>query len=138
MLNRIIIIGRLAQDPELRYTQTGTAVTNFTVAVERPQYDKEKEKEADFIPVVVWSSLAEVVAQHLQKGRMVAVEGRLQIRSYENAEGIKIRIAEIVGDNVRFLDYPKEKEAEPPARETTGKGQSRFSPRQRPVPPSHR
>ena len=108
MFNTIVVIGRLTHDPELRYTQQGTAVTNFSVAVDRPQFNKEKEKEVDFIPVVVWSGLAEVVAEHLQKGRLVAVQGRLQLRSYDNNDGQKVRVAEIVADNVRFLDYAKE------------------------------
>ena len=130
MLNTIVVIGRLTRDPELRYTQSGTAVSNFSVAVERPQYNKEKEKEVDFIPVVVWSGLAEVVAEHLQKGRLVAIQGRLQIRSYENNDGQKVRVSEIVADDVRFLDYAREsaqeeeEEDDPPAREIKGKGQA--------------
>lgn len=142
MLNTIVVIGRLTHDPELRYTQSGTAVGNFSVAVDRPQYNKEKEKEVDFIPVVVWSGLAEVVADHLQKGRLVAIQGRLQIRSYENNDGQKVRVAEIVADDVRFLDYAREsaqeeeEEEEPPAREMKGKGQSssRASAKQKPAP----
>ena len=128
VLNTIVVIGRLTHDPELRYTQSGTAVSNFSVAVDRPQYNKEKEKEVDFIPVVVWSGLAEVVAEYLQKGRLVAIQGRLQIRSYENNDGQKVRVAEIVADDVRFLDYARESAQEeedgPPAREIKGKGQS--------------
>ena len=133
MLNTIVVIGRLTHDPELHYTQSGTAVSNFSVAVERPQYNKEKEKEVDFIPVVVWAGLAEVVAEHLQKGRLVAIQGRLQIRSYENNDGQKVRVAEIVAEDVRFLDYAREPD-EPPAREMKGRGQSASRPAGKPKP----
>jgi single-strand DNA-binding protein len=100
LLNRVILIGRLTQDPELRYTQNGTAVASFTVAVNR----KFKRDEADFIPVVVWNKLAENCANYLGKGRLVAVEGRLQIRSYEAQDGQRRRVSEVVADEVKFLD----------------------------------
>ncbi len=104
MLNRIILIGRLAQDPELKYTQTGKAVVTFTLAVDRPYTQKGREKETDFIRIVAWEKLAELTAQYLHKGRLAAVEGRLQIRQYEDKDGKKNRVAEVVADNVRFLD----------------------------------
>lgn len=104
MLNRIILIGRLTADPELKYTPTGTAVCNFTLAVDRPRQNQNGEKETDFVSIVVWQKLAELTAQYLKKGRMAAVEGRLQIRSYENKEGQRVRVAEVVADNVRFLE----------------------------------
>ncbi len=100
MLNRVILIGRLTQDPELRYTQNGTAVASFTVAVNR----KFKRDEADFIPIVVWNKPAENCANYLGKGRLVAVEGRLQIRSYETQDGQRRRVSEVVADEVKFLD----------------------------------
>ncbi|GIM48511.1 single-stranded DNA-binding protein 1 [Collibacillus ludicampi] len=103
MLNRIILIGRLTADPELRYTPQGTAVARFTLAVNRP-YTNQGENEADFIDIVVWQKLAETAAQYLKKGRLTAVEGRLQIRNYENREGKRVRVAEVVADSVRFLD----------------------------------
>ena len=103
-LNTIILIGRLTQDPELRYTNSGTAVASFALAVERQHKTPSGEKETDFIQVVVWQKLGELVAQYLRKGRMAAVEGRLQIRQYENRDGHKVRAAEVVADNVRFLD----------------------------------
>lgn len=105
MLNRIILIGRLTQEPEMKYTQSGKAVTNFTLAVDRPH---SQNKETDFIRIVAWDKLAELVAQYLHKGRLAAVEGRLQIRQYEDKEGNKQRIAEVVADNVRFLDRAPE------------------------------
>ena len=110
-MNHIIIIGRLTKDPELRYTPNGVAVGSFTVATDRP-YVKDREKETDFIPVVVWQKLAENCANHLKKGRLVAVEGRLQIRSYDTQDGQKRRVAEIVASNVQFLDRGKEGQAE--------------------------
>ncbi|MGI5912185.1 MAG: single-stranded DNA-binding protein [Syntrophomonadaceae bacterium] len=100
MLNRVILIGRLTRDPELRYTPNGTAVASFTIAISR----KFKREETDFIPVVVWSKLAEHCANYLGKGRMVAVEGRLQVRNYEAQDGQKRWITEVIGEDVRFLD----------------------------------
>lgn len=107
MLNRVVLIGRLTRDPELRYTPNGTAVANFRLAVDRPFANQQGERETDFIDIVVWRSAAETVAKHMKKGRLVAVEGRLQIRSYENTEGQRIRVGEVVADNVRFLDSAK-------------------------------
>ncbi|UOF91736.1 single-stranded DNA-binding protein [Fodinisporobacter ferrooxydans] len=104
MLNRIILIGRLTADPELRYTPNGVAVASFTLAVDRPRANQMGEREADFINIIVWQKLGELCAQYLRKGRLAAVDGRLQIRSYENKEGQRVRIAEVVAENVRFLD----------------------------------
>lgn len=103
MLNRVILIGRLTKDPELRYTTSGVAVTQFTLAVDRP-FQNNGQKETDFIPIVTWRQLAETCANYLRKGRLAAVEGRIQIRSYDNNEGRKIYITEVVADNVRFLE----------------------------------
>lgn len=100
MLNRVILIGRLTRDPELRYTPNGTAVASFTIAVDR----KFKREETDFVPIVVWSKLAEHCANYLAKGRLVAVEGRLQVRSYETQDGQKRWVTEVIGEDVRFLD----------------------------------
>lgn len=99
-MNRVILIGRLTRDPELRYTTNGTAVTTFTVAVDR----KFNRNEADFIPIVVWNKAAENCANYLGKGRMVAIEGRLQIRSYDTQEGQKRWVTEVIADEVKFLD----------------------------------
>lgn len=108
MLNRIILIGRLTADPQLRYTANGNAVTNFTLAVNKPFVGQDGERGADFIDVVVWRKLAEACANHLAKGRLAAVEGRLEIRSYEDQQGVRRKAAEVVADNVRFLDWGKE------------------------------
>lgn len=104
MFNRIILIGRLTRDPELRYTANGVARTTFTLAVDRPYVNQQGQREADFINIVTWRQLAELCANYLHKGRLVAVEGRLEIRSFENNEGQRIRVAEVVADNVRFLE----------------------------------
>ncbi len=108
MLNKAILIGRLVADPQLRYTGSGHAVTNFTLAVDRPFVSRGGEKEADFIDIVTWRKQAEVCANHLAKGRLVAVEGRLEIRSYDDNNGVRRKAASIVADNVRFLDRAKE------------------------------
>ncbi|WP_067930382.1 single-stranded DNA-binding protein [Alicyclobacillus kakegawensis] len=104
MLNRVILIGRLTADPELRYTNNGTAVASFTLAVDRMRNNQNGERETDFINIVVWQKQAEICAQYLHKGRLAAVDGRLQIRSYENREGQRVRVAEVVAESVRFLD----------------------------------
>ena len=106
MLNKIILIGRLTDDPELRYTANGTAVSNFTLAVQRSFKNRDGEYDADFIDIVVWRKQAETCANHLGKGRLVAVEGRLQIRTYETDEGYNRRVAEVVASDVRFLEWP--------------------------------
>jgi len=108
LLNRVILIGRLTRDPELRYTASGSAVANFTLAVDRPFTNQQGEREADFIRIIAWRKLAETVANYLGKGRLVAVEGRLQVRSYEDKEGQRRQITEVVAETVRFLDKAKE------------------------------
>ncbi|MCU6711002.1 single-stranded DNA-binding protein [Paenibacillus sp. J5C_2022] len=108
MLNRVILIGRLTRDPELRYTPAGVAVTQFTIAVDRPFTTNQGEREADFIPVVTWRQLAETCANYLRKGRLTAVEGRIQVRNYENNEGKRVYVTEVIADNVRFLESNRE------------------------------
>lgn len=103
-MNRVILIGRLTRDPELRYTPSGVAVTQFTLAVDRPFTNQQNQREADFIPVVTWRQLAETCANYLRKGRLTAVEGRIQVRSYDNNEGKRVYVTEVVADNVRFLE----------------------------------
>lgn len=107
MLNRVVIIGRLTRDPELRYTPNGTASCTFTLAVERNFKNSNGEREADFIPIVTWRQLAENCANYLKKGRLTAVEGRIQTRSYENNEGRRVYVTEVIADNVRFLESAK-------------------------------
>ncbi len=111
MLNRIVLIGRLTRDPEMRYTPQGVPVASFSLAVDRPFANQQGERETDFIDCVAWRKLGETVGNHLTKGRLVAVEGRLQVRSYEAQDGSKRRAAEVVCDSVRFLDRPRDGQA---------------------------
>jgi single-strand DNA-binding protein len=107
-MNRVILIGRLTRDPDMRYLPNGTAVTSFTLAVDRPFTNGNGEREADFINIVTWRQLAEVCANYLRKGRLCAVEGRIQVRHYDNNEGRRVYVTEVVADNVRFLERAKE------------------------------
>ena len=109
-MNNIILIGRLTKDPELRYTQAGKAVCSFTLAVDRP-YSGDK-KEADFINIVVWNKVGENCAQYLSKGRKVAVQGRLQIRSYEDDNGKRHYVTEVVANSVEFLEWGEKKSSD--------------------------
>lgn len=106
-MNVCVLIGRLTADPDLRYTTNGNAVANFTLAVDRDFKGQDGEKETDFIRVVVWRKLAENCANYLVKGQMAAVEGRVQVRSYETDSGEKRQAFEVVANNVQFLDRPK-------------------------------
>ena len=112
-MNHVMLIGRLTRDPELKFLQSGTAVCKFTLAVDKPFGGKE----ADFIPITVWGKIAEACGNNLNKGRLVAVSGRLQIRTYEK-DGQKRYITEVVASEVKFLDYKK---SEKPAGQDGGK-----------------
>jgi single-strand DNA-binding protein len=118
MLNKIILIGRLVRDPESRHTPQGTPVCRFTLAVNRPFTNSEGEREADFIDCIAWEKLAENVQKYTNKGRLVAVEGRLQIRSYDDSQGVRRRAAEVICQRVVFMPDGKGKEGkggiEPP------------------------
>jgi single-strand DNA-binding protein len=111
MLNRCVLIGRLTKDPDLRQTQSGLPVVSFTLAVDR-KFSKDKDKETDFINIIAWRGLAENCANYLTKGKLAAVDGRLQIRQYEDKQGQKRTIAEVVADDVRFLS-PKSDDVKP-------------------------
>ena len=104
MLNKIIIMGRLTRDPELRRTGSGTAVTSFSLACDRDFKSQSGEKETDFIEIVAWKNTAEFVSKYFSKGRMAVVEGRLQIRDWTDKAGNKRTTAEVVADNVYFAD----------------------------------
>ncbi len=105
MLNQVVLIGRLTHDPELRYTAgSGVPVATFSLAVNRPFTNQQGERDADFIKIVTWRKQAENCANYLKKGSLAAVTGRLQIRSYEDNEGVKRKVAEVVAANVTFLD----------------------------------
>lgn len=104
-MNKVILIGRLTKDPELRFTAgSGVPVSTFTLAVDRNFKNRDGQKEADFINIVVWNKLAEIVANNLTKGRQAAVSGRIQTRSYEGNDGQKRYVTEVVADDVQFLD----------------------------------
>ena len=104
MLNKIFIMGRMVRDPELRRTQNGTAVTGFTLAVDRDFKDKDGEKIADFIDCVAWRTTAEFIAKSFAKGRMAVVEGRLQVRDFKDKDGNPRRASEVQVDNIYFGD----------------------------------
>lgn len=101
-MNKVILVGRLTRDPEIRYTQSGKAVAHFTLAVDR--YLSQGQRETDFIPIVAWEKLAETCGNNLTKGQKILVDGRLSIRSYETTDGQKRRVAEVVAQTVEFLE----------------------------------
>ena len=108
MLNRIIVMGRMTRDPELRRTNSGTAVASFSLAVDRDFKSQSGEKETDFIDIVAWRNTAEFVSKYFTKGRMAVVEGRLQIRDWTDKEGNKRRSSEVVADSIYFGDSKKD------------------------------
>jgi single stranded DNA-binding protein (ssb) len=111
MLNRVILIGRLTRDPELRYTPSGVATAAFTIAIDRP-FTNGGAREVDFLPIVTWRQTAEATANYLKKGKLCAVEGRIQIRNYENNEGRRVYVTEVVADSVRFLERKESSNAQ--------------------------
>ncbi len=104
MINRVVLVGRLTKDPELRYTANNIAVVSFTLAVNRNFTGQDGQQEADYLPCVAWRKQAENIAKYVGKGSMVAVDGRIQTRNYEAQDGTRRYITEIVCDNTRFLD----------------------------------
>ena len=118
MLNRVVLVGRLTKDPDLRHTQSGVAVANFTVAVNRPFTNKDSnDREADFINCVAWRSRAENLAKFMSKGSMIGVDGRIQTRSFENNEGRRVFVTEVLAESVQFLE-PKNKNNDSGDRQT--------------------
>jgi single-strand DNA-binding protein len=121
MLNRVEIMGRLTKDPELRYTQSGTPVAAFTLAVERDYSSKDGgEKQVDFIDCIAWRNTAEFLSKYFSKGRMVVAAGRLQVRYWEDSQGKNRKIVEVVAENVYFGDSKKDTDS-------SGGYQSRYS-----------
>ncbi|WP_027964566.1 single-stranded DNA-binding protein [Halalkalibacillus halophilus] len=104
MLNRVVLVGRLTKDPDLRYTPNGVAVANFTIAVNRPFSNQQGEREADFINCVIWRRPAENLANYMKKGSMIGVDGRIQTRNFEGQDGKRVFMTEVVADNVQFLE----------------------------------
>ncbi len=112
-MNKVFLIGRLTKDPELRYTGTNTPVASFTLAVNRNFTNQSGEREADFIPIVVWRKQAENVKNYLTQGSQVAVDGRIQTRSYDDNQGQRRYVTEVIADNVQFLDSKGSRENAP-------------------------
>src|SRR5690625_3630067 len=134
MLNRVVLVGRLTRDPDLRYTASGVAVANFTVAANRPFRNQQGEQEADFINCVVWRKTAENLANYMKKGSMIGVDGRIQTRSYEGQDGRMVYVTEVVAENIQFLESRG-------ASQQRGPGPSGYSPNeafQHQAPPSQR
>ncbi|WP_456277207.1 single-stranded DNA-binding protein [Bacillus sp. AK128] len=104
MMNRVVLVGRLTKDPELRYTPSGVAVATFTIAVNRTFTNQQGEREADFINCVIWRRAAENVANFLKKGSLAGVDGRLQTRSYEGQDGKRVYVTEVNAESVQFLE----------------------------------
>lgn len=103
-INRVVLVGRLTRDPELRYTPNGVAVANFNIAVNRPYTDDNGERAADFINCVVWRKPAENLASYMKKGNLIAVEGRIQTRTYESDEGRTVFVTEVLASNIQYLE----------------------------------
>lgn len=103
-MNRIILLGRLTKDPEVRYTTSGKVVCQFTLAVDRPFSNQEGQREADFIPVVIWGKQAETCGNSLTKGQRTLVEGRLQIRTYDGKDGNRHWVTEVIADRFEFIE----------------------------------
>lgn len=118
MLNRVVLVGRLTKDPDLRYTPSGVPVATFTLAVNRSFTNQQGEREADFINVVVWRKPAENVANFLKKGSLAGVDGRIQTRNYEGQDGKKVYVTEVVAESVQFLE---------PRNASQDRGESGFS-----------
>lgn len=111
-MNKVVLTGRLTKDPELRYTGTNIPVASFTLAVDR-RFKKEGEQQADFIPIVAWQKTAEFCNNYFRKGQKVAVVGRIQTRNWDDTEGKKHYVTEIVADEVEFADSKKEQQSQP-------------------------
>lgn len=103
-MNKVVLIGRLTRDPDLRYPSSNVPVANFTIAVNRPFENQNGERVADFINIIVWRKQAENVKKYIGKGSLVAVEGRIQTRNYEGQDGKRVYVTEVVADSVQFLE----------------------------------
>lgn len=118
MINRVVLIGRLTKDVEVRYTQSGVAVGTFSLAVNRPFTNASGEREADFINAVIWRKAAENFANFTHKGTLVAIEGRLQTRNYEGNNGNRVYVTEVVADNFSLLEKKSDSQQSAPKTQT--------------------
>lgn len=135
-MNKVVLIGRLTRDPEVRYTPSQKVVCSFTLAVDRPYQNQQGQKEADFIPIVLWGKTAEVAGNSLSKGHRLGVSGRMQTRNYDDKDGKKVWVTEVVGDSIEFLE---KKEASANRNQGYGQGyqgQASAHPPQQPAPPA--
>lgn len=113
-MNRVVLIGRLTKDPELKFTPgSGNAVATFNIAVDRRMPNKDGVREADFIPIVVWGKQAESTANYMSKGKLIGVSGRIQTRSYEAKDGGRRYVTEVVADEIQFLEWGDNKSSAP-------------------------
>lgn len=133
MLNRAVLVGRLTRDVDLRYTPGGTAVGTFTLAIDRRFSGQNGERETDFIPVVVWGKTAEASSKYLAKGRQAAVDGRIQTRSYENKEGRRVYVTEVVAEQVQFLGGNNQQNNDGQAGKPNNKDNNPFSDDDKPI-----
>lgn len=127
-MNRTVLVGRLTKNVELKYTQNGKAVANFTLAVNRPFKNAQGETDADFIMCQAWGKQAENLAQYMGKGSQIGVDGRIQTRSYEGQDGKRVYVTEVVADNVQFLE----------SRKSQGQQQAQHQPSYTQAPPQDR
>lgn len=108
MINQVTLVGRLTKDPELRITQDGTSVTSITVAVNRHFRNQHGEIEADFVQCTLWKKIAENTAQYCRKGSLVGITGRIQTRHYDNKEGKRIYVTDVLAETIKFLDHRRQ------------------------------
>lgn len=111
MMNKTLLIGRLTKDPEVRYTPSQKVVTSFTLAVNRDYKNADGTRDADFIPIIAWGKIAEMSGNNLTKGIRILVEGRIQVRSYDDKDGSRRWMTEVIAENIRFLDPPKQSDS---------------------------
>ncbi len=133
MLNKVILMGRLVRDPELRTTPTGANVCTFSIAVDRGYVRQGEERQADFISIVAWRSTAEFVSKYFVKGQMIAVVGRIQTRNYDDKDGKRVYVTEVVADEVSFTESKRDGGSQQPATYTTAPAQSAPQQTQPPV-----
>ena len=126
MLNRVVLVGRLTRDPDLRYTPNGVAVANFNIAVNRPFSNQQGNREADFINIVAWGSSADFVARYFGKGDMIAVEGRLKIRNWTDESGANRKTAEIEADRLHFCGGKSNRDEPEHVEPDAGRGDDDF------------
>ena len=128
MINNVVLTGRLTKDADLRYTGTGTAIASFSLAVDRQFKSANGEKETDFINVVAWRKTAETLANFTRKGSLIGIQGRIQTRNYENSEGKRIYVTEVVAESFTFLESKKQSDSNGSSNQSTtyqGNGNNR-------------